>query len=87
MLPRYEEKPGHNAATMPTLRVWWVMTQRGRPLISRDQLKSINVCTRTNEHTYRRLKGAADKVGMRFADWIRVRLLSAADVDLATPSI
>ena len=37
----------------------------------------------TDERTYRRLKGAAASVDMRFADWIRARLVSAADVDLA----
>jgi hypothetical protein len=57
--------------------------ERGRPSLPKKQVKSITVCARTDEQTYRRCKRAAQVVGMRFTDWVRTRLHEAAEHDLA----
>jgi len=56
---------------------------RGRPSLPKHRRKSITLCARTDERTYRQFKRAASSAGMRFTDWVRINLKAAADRDLA----
>jgi len=56
--------------------------QRGRPALPKVQVKSITLCARTDRRSYRRFRRAAQIAGMRLTDWIRDRLLAAAEKDL-----
>lgn len=53
--------------------------------MSKAERKSITVCARTDERTYRQFKRAAANADMRLTDWVRSRLHAAAEQDLATP--
>lgn len=52
--------------------------------MAKAQLKSVTVCARTDARTYRQYKRAAATAGLPLTDWIRARLHSAAEMDLAT---
>ncbi|MCI0363250.1 MAG: hypothetical protein L0Y44_02030 [Phycisphaerales bacterium] len=57
--------------------------KRGRPALPKVQRKSVTLCARTDERTYRQFKRAADNVGLRLTDWVRTRLVAASEEDLA----
>ena len=59
------------------------MRTRGRPPLPKTKVKSITLCTRTDERTYRRFKRAAQTSGLQLTEWIRTRLQLAAEEDLA----
>jgi len=54
----------------------------GRPLLPQQQRKSMMICARTDQTTYRDLRRAADSAGLRLTDWIRTRLTQAARREL-----
>src|SRR5262245_16991228 len=60
------------------------MKRRGRPPLPKAKRKSVTVCTRASEQSYRLFRRAAAAVGMSFTEWIRDRLTNAAEQDIAT---
>ncbi|HVP72884.1 MAG TPA: hypothetical protein VMS30_04050 [Phycisphaerales bacterium] len=51
-------------------------------MLPQQQRKSMMICARTDQTTYRDLRRAADSAGLRLTDWIRTRLAQAARREL-----
>ena len=58
----------------------------GRPSLPKHRRKSMVLCARADERTFRNCRRAAQRSGFGFTEWIRTRLAEAAMRDLAAKS-
>jgi hypothetical protein len=59
------------------------MKRRGRPQLPKLKRKSVMLCARTDQQSYNILRRAAERADMKFTDWVRDRLRSAAEREIA----